>query len=323
MLGPGHAAMLKPLQPSAYWGDEQIWDTHINNHNSMIDGKGRMWLAASVRGSRKPGVLPEGLGPSRRRKAFPLAESHRQLADARPEDDEIHLRRHLLHHPPPRFADDANDTRVGSSGGGSGAVGWFNTKLFDETGDAAKAQGWTPLILDTNGNGKRDEATSQPNQPVDPTKDKRIGPGVLRGDGEPGRRFGVGHAAHEPRLDRAARPGLRPADTALAEIYNIPMPGFGPRGADIDSKGVVWVSLASGHIGSFDRRKCKGPLNGPTATGNHCPEGWSFYQYPGPGFDGIGENSAPSRATIPGSTSTTPSVSATTCRCRPATSMTA
>src|SRR5450755_2445746 len=90
-------------------------------------------------------------------------------------------------------------------------------------------------------------------------------------------------------------PGPDPARTALAEIYNIPMPGFGPRGADIDSKGVVWVSLASGHVGSFDRRKCKGPLNGPTAaTGNHCPEGWSFYQYPGPGFAGIGENSAES-----------------------------
>jgi hypothetical protein len=72
----------------------------------------------------------------------------------------------------------------------------------------------------------------------------------------------------------------------------VPLPGFGPRGGDVDSKGVVWVSLASGHIGSFDRRKCKGPLNGPNATGNHCPEGWTFYQYPGPGFDGIGENSA-------------------------------
>ena len=56
----------------------------------------------------------------------------------------------------------------------------------------------------------------------------------------------------------------------------------------------MWVSLASGHIGSFDRSKCKGPLNGPKATGDHCPEGWAFYQYPGPGFDGIGENSAES-----------------------------
>jgi hypothetical protein len=74
----------------------------------------------------------------------------------------------------------------------------------------------------------------------------------------------------------------------------VPPPGFGPRGADIDSQGVVWVSLASGHLGSFDRRKCKGPLNGPKATGDHCPEGWSFYQYPGPGFKGIGENSAES-----------------------------
>jgi hypothetical protein len=57
---------------------------------------------------------------------------------------------------------------------------------------------------------------------------------------------------------------------------------------------LVWASMTSGHLGSFDRRKCKGPLNGPTATGNHCPEGWAIYQYPGPGFEGIGENSAES-----------------------------
>jgi len=33
--------------------------------------------------------------------------------------------------------------------------GWLNTKMFDET-DAVKSQGWTALILDTNGNGKRE-----------------------------------------------------------------------------------------------------------------------------------------------------------------------
>jgi hypothetical protein len=87
-------------------------------------------------------------------------------------------------------------------------------------------------------------------------------------------------------------PGPNPPETALTEIYNIPLPGYGPRGGDIDSKGVVWVSLASGHIGSFDRSLCKGPLNGPNATGDHCPEGWKFYKYPGPGFEGIGDNSA-------------------------------
>ena len=74
----------------------------------------------------------------------------------------------------------------------------------------------------------------------------------------------------------------------------MPKPGFGPRGGDIDRNGVVWVSLASGQFGSFDRRKCKGPLNGPKATGDHCPEGWSFHKFPGPGFRGIGDNSAES-----------------------------
>ena len=45
--------------------------------------------------------------------------------------------------------------------------------MLDETHDEAKSQGWTAIVLDTNGNGKRDEYT-EPGQPVDPTKDKRI-----------------------------------------------------------------------------------------------------------------------------------------------------
>jgi hypothetical protein len=37
--------------------------------------------------------------------------------------------------------------------------------------------------------------------------------------------------------------------------------------------GVAWAALASGHMASFDRRKCRGPLNGPKATGQRCPNG--------------------------------------------------
>ena len=58
------------------------------------------------------------------------------------------------------------------------------------------------------------------------------------------------------------------------------MKGYAPRGMDVDSNGVVWTVLSSGHLASFDRRKCKGPLNGPTAMGQHCPEGWSLYPLP-------------------------------------------
>jgi hypothetical protein len=70
-----------------------------------------------------------------------------------------------------QFGFDKNDT-LWTSGGGP-VVGWLDTKVFDETGDAAKAQGWTALMLDTDGNGKRDAAV-EPDQPVDPQKDKRI-----------------------------------------------------------------------------------------------------------------------------------------------------
>src|SRR2546428_5328576 len=35
----------------------------------------------------------------------------------------------------------------------------------------------------------------------------------------------------------------------------------------------------------YDRRKCK-VLNGPTATGQQCPEGWTVYTKPGPTFKG-------------------------------------
>jgi hypothetical protein len=289
-LGPGHAAQLAPMQPSAYWGSEKIWDTRANNHNGMIDGKGRVWFAATVRGMNNPDFCKAGSDhPSA--KLFPIDRSPRQVSMLDPKTmkytfvDTCFSTHHL------QFAYDANETLWTS--GGNQVVGWINTKLFDATGDAAKSQGWTALVLDTNGNGKRDEYV-EPDQPLDPAKDKRIAASFYAVMPSPvdGSIWGTvnvfGGKPAVVRLD----PGPNPPATALAELYYVPKPGFAIRGGDIDSKGVVWVSLGSGHIGSFDRRKCKGPLNGPQATGDHCPEGWSFYQYPGPGFDGIGENSA-------------------------------
>src|SRR5205085_3770527 len=61
----------------------------------------------------------------------------------------------------------------------------------------------------------------------------------------------------------------------------------------IDSNGIVYVSLASGDLGAFDRRKCRGPLNGPGAADGHlCDEGWTFYKLPGPGFAQVPDKSA-------------------------------
>ena len=91
-------------------------------------------------------------------------------------------------------------------------------------------------------------------------------------------------------------PGANPPETTLSEYFEVPFQdprskfsGYGPRGADIDRNGVMWMGLASGHLASFDRRKCKGPLNGPNATGKHCPEGWEMWPLPGPQFKGVEE----------------------------------
>ena len=99
-LGPGHAAGLDPTMPSPYWGDERIWETRVNNHNSMFGRDGRLWLAASVRGADNPAWCKAGSDhPSA--KAFPMERAVRHLADARSEDDEVHLRRDLLLDAPP------------------------------------------------------------------------------------------------------------------------------------------------------------------------------------------------------------------------------
>jgi hypothetical protein len=175
-----------------------------------------------------------------------------------------------------------------TSGGGA-VVGWLDVPTLDKTHDAAKAQGWTPLILDTNGNGKRD-AYTESGQPTDPNKDARviapfyaIMPNLA--DGSVWGSAWAGAKLLPWALVRIA-PGADPARTAMAEVYQVPDPNYGVRGTAISSEGVVWAGLASGQLASFDRRKCKGPLNGPkAATGQLCPEGWSFVKLPGPAFE--------------------------------------
>jgi hypothetical protein len=283
------AAPAMVAAPSPYWGNEAIWTSRANVHNPMFDETGRVWITSRVRPPPNPDFCKAGSShPSAR--LFPLNASGRHLAVYDPKTREMkHVStcfgtHHLM------FAEDANRT-LWTSGGGQ-VIGWLNTRLWDETGDEEKAQGWTPLILDQNGNGRRDEHV-EPNAPPDPAKDKRLQPGQYGGgpyalapapDGSVwGTMFGFPGAVF--RLS----PGANPAETALTEIFEVPWnnpavtnAGFSPRGGDVDRNGVYWAALASGHMASFDRRKCKGPLNGPTATGQHCPEGWSFYPEPLP-----------------------------------------
>ncbi len=245
------------LEPSVYWGTEPISVAKATAHSLMMDSKGRVWTAAATRPRDNPDFCKQGSShPSAI--AFPITQSSRQTNFYDPKTKQWTLvdmcasSQHLM------FAEDADNTLWFSNPGGDN-VGWFKTKVWDETHDVQKSQGWTPFILDTNGNGKRDVYT-EPGQPSEPTKDTRIKVGFYGVSPSPVDGSVWGTVLGFPGAIVRLNPGPDPAKTALAEMYEVPwnnpkapVQGFSPRGMDIDRNGVVWTVLASGHFASFDR----------------------------------------------------------------------
>ncbi len=280
--------------PSPYWGDERIWDSQTNIHNPMFDEKGRVWFTHRIRPPQTPDFCRAGSDhPSA--KLFPIQTSGRQLSMYDPSTKKFTLINSCFgtHHL--QFAEDANQT-LWTSGGGE-VIGWLNRKMFEETGDEVKSQGWTAVVLDTNGNGKRDEGYNEPGKPVDPAKDTRMPVAFYGVSPNPADGSVWGSVLGFPGGLVRLSPGENPPATAISEFFQVPwneprapVNGYSPRGMDIDRNGVVWAPLASGHLASFDRRKCTGPLNGPQATGKHCPEGWTLYPLPGPQFKDVKDN---------------------------------
>jgi hypothetical protein len=276
-----------PAQPSPYWGDEAIWTAQTTAHSFAMDGSARVWIAARIRPNTTPAFCQQGSShPSAM--AFPIAQSGRQMQLYDPKTKQVATIDTCFgtHHL------NFDDNGVLWFTGGGPVEGWFDTKVYDKTHDEQKAQGWTVFVLDTNGNGKRD-AYVEPDQPIDPTKDKRINAPFYGVAPSPADGSIWGSVQGMPGSLVRLVPGSNPPATALSEIYEVPWNdpkaggrGFAPRGMDVDSQGVVWTVLSSGQLASFDRRKCKGPLNGPTATGQHCPEGWALYPLPGPNYQG-------------------------------------
>ena len=268
------------MAPSAFWGADPIWDGRTLNHNPMMDEKGRVWFTPRVRPEANPDFCRQGSDhPSAR--AFPLEQSGRHLSMFDPATGTFTLISTCFSTHHLNFASDANQTLWTSAGiAGPGVIGWLNRKMFEETHDEARSQGWTPFIVDTNGNGRRDGYV-EPGQPPDPAKDTRVAVNTYAVSVSPadGSVWGtvIGYRGYIVRV----APGPDPTHTALTEIYEPPAPGFGPRGGDVDGNGVYWVSLASGHLASFDRRKCHS-IAKPSADGRQCSEGWTFFQLPGP-----------------------------------------
>ena len=293
--------MFSEFAPSPYWGADRLWVNPAHPHNPMMDADGRVWMTAAVDEGNNADFCRAGSDhPSAR--AFPLEGPtfmNAQVYDPRTGEFQLIDTCFDTHHL--QFGEDENDTLYFSSGGD--VIGWLNTRLFLETGDAASAQGWCSLVVDHNGDGIIGAYTEPDAQATD-ALDRRINPGsygliVNPVDGSiwfaaPG--IGTSRPAGDGIPGRVLRLELGddPPTTCRTEVYEPPFGNaavpdlntYTPRGIDVDRNGIVWTALAgSGHLASFDRSQCE-VLAGPTATGQHCPEGWALYQTPGPGFRG-------------------------------------
>ena len=288
------------LAPSPYWGNEPIWDSHTIIHNPMFDEKGRVWLTARIRPTNTEPAFCEKGSDLASARAFPLTKSNRQLEVYDPKTRKINMIDLCFNTHHLQF--DKNEVLWFSSGGPSDVLGWIDIKKWDATHDDKDSQGWSPFVIDTNGDGKRD-AWTNPGEPNDPSKDKRLYLGFYGVSPNPadGTIWGgvTGFPGGVARFD---------PKTQLTEYFEFPyknpknpQSGFSPRGSDIDSNGVFWAVLASGDLASFDRRLCKGPLKGPVLADsqNVCPEGFKLYHMPGPDFDSLPKGTPGASAEAP------------------------
>ena len=269
-------------------GRRRIWDSQTSMHNPMFDEQGRVWFTARVRPPENPAFCRKGSShPSA--KAFPIDAREPSSFDVRPEDAQVHADQHVFPDPSPRVRRRRQPHACGRAA----------TRATRSSAGSTARCSRRPATKSARRAGRRSSSTPtatagattwvEPDQPVDPAKDKRIAAGFYGVAVSPVDGSVWGSALGFPGTLVRVNPGPNPTETALAEAFEYPlhMNGYGVRGMDIDRNGVVWSSLASGHLASFDRRKCKGPLNGPKATGKHCPEGWTLYPFPGPQFENV------------------------------------
>jgi hypothetical protein len=162
---PSSALANPVIAPSVYFGTAQVWDSRVNAHNPMLDQDGRVYYTAQLRSPKNPPPYCAAESGHPSAKVYPLTgtpsgfvQNSRQVTVYDPRTQQFTFIDTCFgtHHL--NFAEDADHTLWLSNNlqGDLALVGWVKTKMFWETGDAGQAQGWTPLVVDTNGNGIRD-----------------------------------------------------------------------------------------------------------------------------------------------------------------------
>ena len=141
-----------------------------------------------------------------------------------------------------------------------------------------------------NGDGVITPGWTEPTEAIDPSRDHRIrvscySPAVNPADGT------VWCSGNGPTDNRLVRIDLgeNPPASCTAELFE-PPPGvtnpsaYGSGGLHFTTDGIAWQDWrGSGHFASFDRNQCADTTD-PEATGQSCPEGWTFHRIEKPTY---------------------------------------
>jgi hypothetical protein len=258
----------RQLEPSLIFGEELVWDDPINPGPITMDGKGRVWF--NVENNLENPAFCKAGSKNVYAKNSPREEGGKGVDVYDPKTGKFDFVYLCFEAERIVFADDKDNTLYFSVASNPGGIGWINTRVWDETHDSEKSEGWCPAAAGIEKPGAYGVAYN----PVDGSvwySDMQIMPG---------------------RMIRMTR-GSNPPATCTTEVYEVPYDpkgngpgGNGSRGIDFDTNGVLWTPLsAEGILASLDRRKCNPVPTGKDAlTGKGCREGWSFYPVPGPTF---------------------------------------
>lgn len=258
----------RQMAPSLIFGEDLVWDDPINPGPITMDGKGRVWF--NVENQLENPAFCRAGSKNVYAKNSPREEGGKGVDVYDPKTGKFDFVYLCFEAERVVFSEDKDNTLYFSVASNPGGIGWVNTRVWDETHDSEKSEGWCPAAAGI----ERPGAYGVAYNPVDGS--------VWYSDVQtmPGRMF---------RMTR----GSNPPATCTTEVYEVPNDpkGGGPvangaRGIDVDTNGVVWTPLtAEGFLASFDRSKCKTlPTGKDAVSGKACPEGWNFYPVPGPTF---------------------------------------
>jgi len=237
-----------------------------SSHNPMLDDRGNVWMTTRVRGREEPSWVHQATFDIT--KGTSSAESPKQLSGR-----DLRNGRQLGYYDTrgDRFVliDTAFAThhlqfdqqgRLWTSGDGA-RLGMFDPSKLDpehvlET-EAAAQTGWAQIDPNT-GKSSMGGGYGIIVNPKDGTIWRANYPGI----------FGQ---APLPELTGNYVDKFDPK-TRTYKRYQIPLPGYGPRGIDATTDGILWFATGSGHLGRFD----------PTT------ERFKYWETPGPKIKGTG-----------------------------------